>query len=161
MNTAGIGEQFREPRHMLSDAYLIRSFQRLSGSLGTFVVRKILGTELFERRRQYLFEDGLPTPDVLRFLLTMLPSEQYMRENRTAALGWKNYFGELGGESDSGTTTGPISTAMTMMRFVITSGKSRRCSMTSTGYSRALLIWLTCQILKPTGSVKSTGCGSP
>ena len=99
MNTAGIGEQFREPRHMESDAYLIRSFRRLSGALGPFVVRRILGTELFERRRQYLFEDGLLTPDLLRFLRTISPSEQYTRENRIAAQDWENYFGELGREA--------------------------------------------------------------
>ena len=69
------------------------------GALGPFVVRRILGTELFERRRQYLFEDGLLTPDLMRFLRTMAPSEQYTRENRIAAQDWENYFGELGREA--------------------------------------------------------------
>ena len=89
-------EQPKEPRFLESDVFVNKSFRRLVEVLAPYVMRRIWGTELFDRRRENLIERGSLIPDLLRFLRTMVPTERDVQNYVHAEYDWDNYFSELG-----------------------------------------------------------------
>ena len=89
-------EQFLEPTFMESEAYAARGSRRLMEVLGPFVIRRIVGTELYRRRRKYLHMFGSRVFDAMTFLRLMVPSEEEIKRNPSAAEHWDTFFHDLG-----------------------------------------------------------------
>ena len=101
MDTFETDVQIKEARFIQSEAYLNLSLRRLMKGLAPYVVRRIKGTELFERRREHLIENDVLTPDVLRYLRTMVPTDGDIEKYPNAAKDWETHFGELGKETQN------------------------------------------------------------
>ena len=96
MTTLGSEDRFLEPRFLESEAYVARAPRRLMEVLGPFVIGRIGDSELYRRRRKYLHKFGPRVFDAMTFLRLMVPSEDEIKRNPSAAEHWDTFFYDLG-----------------------------------------------------------------